>query len=421
MNVMVIGTGAREHALCYAIAKSPLLTKLYAVSGNAGIADIAKCIALDVLDFDGIYNACLEKKIELVIVGPEVPLCAGIVDFLTAKGIKTFGPQQSAAILEGSKAFAKDFMLRNGIKTAEYKIFKDYDTALAEIDIFGFPVVIKADGLAAGKGVLIAENKAEAEDALKTIFLDKKFGDAGKEIVLEEFLTGVEASQICILDKNTILPLSSSQDYKRAEDGDKGLNTGGMGNYSPSKLYTPELEQRIDKEILQPFLKGLQKENITYSGFIFIGLMIKNGEPKVIEFNVRFGDPEAESILPRLESDLLELILKALDNDLKSATLKWKKEHSVVVILASGGYPLAYKKGFEITGIDENEIVFHAGTKFDNDKVVTNGGRVLAVTALGESLEQARQKAYAIADKIDFEGKMYRKDIAKFYVTDQRN
>ncbi len=411
---MIIGTGAREHALCYAISKSPLLTKLYAVSGNAGIADLAECIDLDVLDFDGIYNACVEKSIELVVVGPEVPLCAGIVDFLTAKGIKTFGPQQSAAILEGSKAFAKDFMIRNGIKTAQYKIFKDYGAALANIGMFGFPVVIKADGLAAGKGVLIAENQSEAEAALKTIFLDKKFGDAGKEIVLEEFLTGIEASQICIIDKNTIIPLSSSQDYKRAEDGDKGLNTGGMGNYSPSTLYTPELEERIDAEILQPFLKGLQKENITYSGFIFIGLMIKNGEPKVIEFNVRFGDPEAESILPRLESDLLELVLKALDNDLKNVELKWKKEHSVVVILASGGYPLTYQKGFEITGIDKNEIVFHAGTKFDNGKVVTNGGRVLAVTALGETLEKARTKAYEIADKIDFEGKMYRKDIAKF-------
>ncbi len=415
MNVLIVGSGAREHTIAWKIKQSDALKQLFAVPGNAGIAQIATCFEGDVMDFDHILTLCKANQIDLVIVGPENPLCGGLVDFLAQHDIQAFGPNKKAAMLEGSKAFSKDFMMRHGIPTAKYKRFTDAALAKQALAQFGLPVVVKADGLAAGKGVIIAETLAEAERAIDDMMLNAKFGNAGDEVVIEEFLTGIEASQICFVDDNMILALAGSQDYKRAGDGDLGLNTGGMGNYSPSRQYSDIVKQNIENEILKPLLRGLQEEGLTYSGWLFIGLMIKDNHAKVIEFNVRFGDPEAESILPRLDNDLLDVIEKAQNNALSEVDLKWTKQHSVVVIMASGGYPENYQKGKVITGLDEVEdcLVFHAGTKQQGDAIVSNGGRVLAVTALADSLAEARQKAYQNIEKISFEDCFYRKDIAK--------
>ncbi len=415
MNVLIVGSGAREHTIAWKIKQSEQLKNLYAVPGNAGIAQLATCFDGDVMDFENILAICQVNQIDLVVVGPENPLCGGLVDFLEQNGIKAYGPNQKSAMLEGSKAFSKDFMLRHNIPTANYQRFTDAAEAKQALPQFGLPVVIKADGLAAGKGVIIAETVADAERAIDDMMLNAKFGSAGDEVVIEEFLTGIEASQICFVDANTILPLAGSQDYKRALDGDKGLNTGGMGNYSPSRQYSDVVRQNIENEILIPLLKGLKEECLTYSGWLFIGLMIKDEHAKVIEFNVRFGDPEAESIIPRLDNDLLEIIDKSYHNQLSQVDLKWSKKHSVVVIMASGGYPESYQKGKRITGLDDvtDCLVFHAGTKLQDDDIVTNGGRVLAVTALADSLVEARQKAYQNIAKISFEDCFYRNDIAK--------
>ncbi len=415
MNVLILGSGAREHAIALSISKSSQLDTLYAMPGNPGMAAVATCIAGDIMDFDAVIAACKDNAIDLCIVGPEAPLCAGVVDALKRENIRAFGPHQEAAVLEGSKRFAKNFMLKHGIPAAKFRAFTDPLEARMSVDIFDFPVVIKADGLAAGKGVIIAETVEEARMAVDNMMIMNRFGDAGSEVVIEEYLTGIEASQICIVDNNTILALESSQDYKRALDGDEGLNTGGMGNYSPSRLFDDALKQRVASDILEPFLNGLKEDGLTYSGFIFIGLMIEDGAPKVIEFNVRFGDPEAESILVRLESDLLEVIDKAMDNKLEEVDLKWSDQHSVVVILTSGGYPEAYEKGKVITGLEgiKDAIVFHAGTAQKEGAIVTNGGRVLAVTALGDDLASARDKAYRATEAIAFDGKTFRTDIAK--------
>lgn len=415
INVLIVGNGAREHAIAWKVAQSSRLDTLYATPQNPGIASFATCFDVDVMDFEGIIALCQLHAIDLVIVGPEAPLCAGLVDVLKHWGIRAFGPQQQAAILEGSKAFAKSFMKKYGIPTAKYQAFSDATAAKAALIDYGLPVVIKADGLAAGKGVVIAETTEQAMLAIDDMLSGKRFGRAGREIVIEEFLNGVEASQICFVDHNTILPMTSSQDYKRALDGDKGLNTGGMGNYSPSRFYSLQLEKTIERDILQPMITGLKAEGITYSGWLFIGLMIKDDVAKVIEFNVRLGDPEAECLLLRLEDDLLVIIENALVDQLAQTTLHWSQQHAVVVIAASGGYPENYQKGKVIQGLTEvdNAIVFHAGTKRVGDDILTNGGRVLAVSCLGNTLEEARAKAYRQVDKISFDDMIYRRDIAK--------
>lgn len=415
MKVMVIGSGGREHALTWKIAQSPKVDKIYCAPGNGGMADLAECVDLSVEDIDSCVAFAKDNAIDLVVVGPEVPLVAGMADAMQAAGIRVFGPNKKCAQFEGSKAFTKKFLMRHNIPTAQYKEYTNYDDIVKDLGIYGYPMVIKADGLAAGKGVVIPENEAEAKQAMKEIMADKKFGDAGNTAVIEEFLTGTEASILCFVDGNTIIPMESARDYKRAYDGDKGLNTGGMGNYSPNALFADDaLNKRIQDEILTPIIDGFKADGMDFVGVLFIGLMIKDGEPKVLEFNVRFGDPEAQVVLPRLDTDLVDIMEACIDGKLADCDIKWKPEHAVTVVLASGGYPQSYQKGYEITGIDDVEdcVVFHAGTALKDGKLVTNGGRVLAVTALGDTTKAARDKVYSQIDKIQFKDSFYRKDIA---------
>ncbi len=417
MKVLLIGGGGREHALAWKLAQSPLLTQLFIAPGNPGMADIATLVPIEGTDIEALVGFSKDNGIEFVVVGPEVPLCLGLVDALAAVGIKAFGPHQEAAQLEGSKAYAKEFMIRHKIPTAQYERFDNMEKALAALPKFGLPVVIKADGLAAGKGVVIAETSEDAIDAIKDMMHHSVFGDAGDVIVLEEFLRGIEASQLCFVDGQTILPLESSQDYKRAFDGDLGPNTGGMGTYSPSRLYDKGLQDTIYQEVLRPFAKGLITDGIAYQGLIFIGLMIENGQPKVIEFNVRFGDPETQSLMVRLESDLLEVMVKTVDKELAQCTLKWSEKAAVCVVMASGGYPDTYLKGQVISGLDaandyQDVQVFHAGTALKDGQIVNSGGRVLNVVATGTDLNDARGKVYGAISEISFEGGFYRTDIA---------
>lgn len=432
MKVLVVGGGGREHAICWKLAQSEKVDKIFCAPGNAGIAKVAECVAVGAEDIDGICGFAKENDIDLAVIGPEVPLAMGIVDELEAAGVKTFGPNKKCSQLEASKSFTKDFLARHQIPTAGYKEFTDKQELLDAVGIFGYPMVLKADGLAAGKGVVIAENEADAKKAIEEMMGDKVFGHAADKIVVEEFLTGVEASMLCFVDENTILPMESAQDYKRAFDDDKGPNTGGMGTYSPSLLFDEKIEDEIRSQILEPTLAGFQKDGLDFKGILFIGLMLSEDGPKVIEFNNRFGDPETQSVLARLESDLAEVFLAVTENRLAEVELKWKKEKAVCVVLASGGYPGSYEKGKLISGlgnVDPDVIVFHAGTKFaempegskcaacedgcemKQSAIVTSGGRVLGVTALGKTHEEARAKAYANAEKITFDGVQYRKDI----------
>lgn len=415
MKVLVVGGGGREHAICWKLAQSPKITKLYCAPGNAGISEIAECLSVSGEDIDGICKAAAELRIDLAVIGPEVPLALGITDRLESIGIKVFGPNKSCARLEASKAFTKQFLERHNIPTAGYREFTNKDELMANIGIFGYPMVIKADGLAAGKGVVIAEDEQSARAAIEDIMGERIFGEAGDKIVVEEFLRGVEASMLCFVDQNTIVPMESAQDYKRILDGDKGPNTGGMGTYSPSLLFDDALQQRIDKEILEPTLKGFQADGLDFRGVLFVGLMLSEEGPKVIEFNNRFGDPETQSVLRRLESDLLDIFLAVCDNKLAETEIIWKDDKAVCVILAAGGYPGSYKKGDRIEGLDDVDdgiIVFHSGTAFDEcGNVVTAGGRVLGVTAVGATHEEARRAAYDNARRITFQGVQYRKDI----------
>ena len=415
MNVLVVGGGGREHAICWKLAQSDKVDKIYCAPGNAGISAVAECIAIGAEDIDGICDFAKTNAVDLAVIGPEVPLAMGIVDQLEAAGVKTFGPNKKCSQLEASKSFTKDFLARHNIPTAGYKEFTDKDELLDAVDIFGYPMVLKADGLAAGKGVVIAENEADARKAIEEMMGDKVFGHAADKIVVEEFLTGVEASMLCFVDEHTILPMESAQDYKRVFDDDKGPNTGGMGTYSPSLLFDEKIEAEIRQQILEPTLEGFQKDGLDFKGVLFIGLMLSEDGPKVIEFNNRFGDPETQSVLARLESDLAEVFLAVTENRLADIELKWKDDKAVCVVLASGGYPGSYEKGKPIAGlsdVDPDVIVFHAGTKFaDDGTVVTSGGRVLGVTALGATHDEARAKAYANAEKISFDGVQYRKDI----------
>lgn len=415
MKILIVGSGGREHAIAWKLAQSPKVDKIYCAPGNAGIADVAECIDVKAEDIQGICKAAKEKEIDMAVIGPEVPLAMGITDELEKVGVKTFGPNKKCSQLEASKAFTKSFLARHDIPTAKYKEYTDKESLMADIGIYGYPMVLKADGLAAGKGVVLAENAEEAATAIEDMMGSRVFGDAADKVVVEECLVGIEASCLCFVDENTIVPMESAQDYKRIFDGDKGPNTGGMGTYSPSLMFTEEVEKRVMDEILLPTLEGFKKDGLDFKGVLFVGLMLTEDGPKVIEFNNRFGDPETQSVLMRLDTDLYEIFEAVCDNRLADIDIKWKDERAVCVVLASGGYPGDYEKGKVITGLDSVEdgvIVFHAGTKFnENGDVVTAGGRVLGVTTTGKTHDEARAKAFENVKKISFEGMQYRNDI----------
>ena len=414
-NILVIGGGGREHAIIHALSRSPEAGKIYCAPGNAGIAALAECHPeIKATDLDGVVAFVRSHPdIYMTVVAPDDPLALGMVDRLEAEGFRAFGPRAAAARLEASKSFAKDLMKKYGIPTAAYEVFTDYDAARAYIDGCRYPVVLKADGLALDKGVLICETHEQAVAGLKEIMLDKAFGSAGNTLVVEDFLTGFECSALAFCDGKTVVPMTTSQDHKRALDGNKGLNTGGMGTFSPSYKVSPEMEKRIYDEVLRPTLDGLISEGVEFKGVLYAGLMINGDDIRVLEFNARFGDPETQVILPRLATDLLEIFDACIDGTLDKVRIEWTGNAAVCIVAASGGYPEAYEKGKEITigDMDDNVIVFHAGTAFKDGKLVTNGGRVLGVTALAPTLREARDLAYANIRKVHFDKMHYRKDI----------
>lgn len=471
MKILIVGNGGREHAIAWKLAQSPRVDKLYCAPGNAGIAQVAQCVEIGAEDIEGLCAFAVEKAVDMAVIGPEVPLAMGIVDEMEKRGIRAFGPNKKCAQLEASKAFTKAFLARHAIPTAGYREFTDKEELKSAVGLYGYPMVLKADGLASGKGVVIAENEAEALAAIEEMMGDRVFGAAGDKVVVEEFLTGIEASMLCFVDEHTIVPMESAQDYKRIFDGDKGPNTGGMGSYSPSLIFTPELETQIHERILQPTLEGFQKDELDFRGVLFIGLMINEEGPKVIEFNNRFGDPETQSVLVRLESDLTDIFEAVIDNKLDQCEIRWSSRRAVSVVLASAGYPASSDKGRVISGlsdVEEGVVVFHAGTAFGEAAegigaeetgaaygvgaagamdgigaagaadgigaadatdgagetgtmdgvgkevgrpVVTNGGRVLAVTATGATHDEARAAAFANVQKIKFQGMQFRRDI----------
>lgn len=416
MKILVVGGGGREHAICWKLSKEANVDKIYCAPGNAGISNVAQCIDIQDSNIENLLNFAKENQIDLTIVGPEIPLVAGIVDKFEKEGLKIFGPNKKCAQLEGSKAFSKDFMIRHNLPTAKYKEYTDLDEAISEIDSFGYPVVIKADGLAAGKGVVIPENREDAITTLKEMMSDKKFGNAGDKIVVEEFLTGIETSILAFVDNDTIVPMVSSKDHKKVFEGETGLNTGGMGTFSHSEIYTEKLAKEVQEKILDKTLEGFKKDNLNYKGILFVGLMITEDGPKILEYNVRFGDPETQSVLFRLDTDLNKIISEILNNNLKNIEINYSKEESICVMLTSGGYPENYEKGKVISGLenlDSDIVVFHSGTKFDNENIVTNGGRVIGITAKGKTVKEAAQKVYENIKKINFEKMHYRKDIWK--------
>ena len=416
MRILVVGGGGREHAICWKLNNESNVEKIYCAPGNAGISSVAKCIDIQDSDIENLLKFAKENQIDLTIVGPEIPLVAGIVDAFEKEGLKIFGPNKECAQLEGSKAFSKNFMIRHNLPTAKYKEYTNLDEAISEIDSFGYPVVIKADGLAAGKGVVIPENREDAITTLKEMMSDKKFGNAGDKIVVEEFLNGIETSILAFVDNDTIVPMVSSKDHKKVFEGEAGLNTGGMGTFSPSEIYTDELAKEVQEKILDKTLEGFKKDNLNYKGILFVGLMITEDGPKILEYNVRFGDPETQSVLFRLDTDLNKIIIAILENNLKDIEINYSKEEAICVMLTSGGYPESYEKGKVISGLenlDSDIVVFHSGTKFDNENIVTNGGRVIGITAKGKSVKEAGEKVYENIKKINFEKMHYRKDIWK--------
>lgn len=418
MRVLIVGSGGREHAIAYCVAKSGKVDKIYCTPGNAGIAEYAECAPIGAMEFDKIVAYAKEKSIDLVIVGMDDPLVGGLVDELEAAGIRAFGPKKNAAILEGSKAFSKNLMKKYGIPTAAYETFTEPEEALAYLETAKFPIVLKADGLALGKGVLICNTSEEAKEGVKTIMQDKKFGSAGDEIVIEEFMVGREVSVLSFVDGNTIKTMTSAQDHKRAGDGDTGLNTGGMGTFSPSPFYTKEVEEFCNQHIYQATVDAMKAEGRPFKGVIFFGLMLTEDGPKVLEYNARFGDPEAQVVLPRMKNDIIEVVEACIDGTLDQVNLRFEDNAAVCVVLASDGYPVAYEKGFPVTGLERFEqedgyYCFHAGTKFDGDTIVTSGGRVLGVTAKGKDLKEARANAYAAAEWVKFDNKYMRHDIGK--------
>ncbi|MDR0424878.1 MAG: phosphoribosylamine--glycine ligase [Clostridiales Family XIII bacterium] len=455
MKVLIVGGGGREHAIAWKLRQSPKLTELYCAPGNAGIASVAECVDIEAEDLEGIVAFAAGNKMDLVVIGPEVPLAMGLTDMLQAEGIRVFGPNKKCAQLEASKSFTKAFLERHHIPTAKHREFYDKEDLMEHIGQFGFPMVLKADGLAAGKGVVIAMNAAEAEKAIEDMMGKRVFGAAADTVLVEEYLEGVEASMLCFVDGSTIVPMESAQDYKRVYDGDLGPNTGGMGTYSPSLVFSEELEDQIRERILAPVYEGFKADGLDFRGVLFIGLMITEEGPKVIEFNNRFGDPETQAVLPRLQNDLLEIFMAVTRDRLAEHTLRWSAERSVCVVLASGGYPGIYEKGRPITGLDTLDsdiLVFHAGTRAVpgaeaaagadiasaaeaatghgaeavpgaeaatghgaalGADIVTSGGRVLGVTALAATNEEAREKAYRNVEKIHFEGAHFRYDIGR--------
>ena len=414
MRVLILGSGGREHALAWKIAQSPKVNKIYCAPGNAGTASVAENIDISPDNIQALLNFALIKGIGLTVVGPEQPLVKGIADSFEESGLRVFGPSQKAAEIEGSKVFCKDLMKKYGIPSARYESFD----SLEKVKLFtqkDEPVVVKASGLAAGKGVILCSNSEEAKIAIKSIMQDKAFGNAGDQVVVEEFLTGQEVSLLAFTDGKTVLPLDSAQDHKAAFDGDKGPNTGGMGAYSPASVFTEELKQQVIDEIMLPTVRAMAKENRYYRGILYAGLMLTESGPKVLEFNARFGDPETQPIMMRVKSDIVPIFEACIDGTLSTQILEWKREPTVCVVMAAKGYPGSYQKGKEIRGLnlEENQqaVVFHAGTKLTNGKVLTNGGRVLGVTALGSDINQAIEKAYSIVGKIKWDGIHYRKDI----------
>lgn len=415
MSVLVIGGGGREHAICVALAKSPKTGKLYCIPGNAGISQVAECVpSVGVMEFEKIAGFIAEHKdITMTVVAPDDPLAAGLVDYLEERGFRAFGPRANAAIIEGSKAFSKHLMTKYGIPTADYKEFTDYDEAAEYVKGAEYPLVVKADGLALGKGVIICQNAQEGEEAVREMMVDKKFKDAGKKIIVEEFLTGKEVSVLCFTDGQTIVPMVSSQDHKRAHDNDEGLNTGGMGTFSPSKVYTPQLADAVYRDIILPTMNAMNCEGRPFKGVLYFGLMITKKGAKVLEYNARFGDPETQVVLPRLKTDLYEIFDAIIDGRLSDVDIQWTDDACVCVILASGGYPESYKKGVPIAigKLPEDIVLYHAGTAFKDGKLVTSGGRVIGVTAKGKDIEEARKKAYDAIKNIHFDGMFYRHDI----------
>jgi phosphoribosylamine--glycine ligase len=412
MKLLVIGSGGREHAIVWKVAQNPKVTKIYACPGNAGTQSVDICENIALTDIDDIIEFAKKENIDLAILGSEELLVAGIVDKFKENGLVAFGPHKAAALLEGSKAFAKEFMLKYGVKTAAYKKFTDYEEAKKYLEEIEYPTVVKASGLAAGKGVIICETKEDAENALKEIMIDKKFGDSGNEIVIEEFLTGVEASILSIYDGKTIIPFVSAKDHKKIGENETGLNTGGMGVIAPNPYVTNEVLDRFNKDILEPTLKGLEEENLEFCGFVFFGLMINEKGVYLLEYNMRMGDPETQAVLPLMKSDFLDMIIAAQNQKLNEINVEWEDKSSCCVVAVSGGYPEAYEKGYEIKNIEKIEnLLFLAGAKNNGDKIVTNGGRVLNVVAIGDTLDIAREKAYKDIEKIDFEKKYFRKDI----------
>ena len=418
MKILIIGGGGREHAIAWKAAQSSRVEKIYCAPGNAGISQIAECVPIGVMEFDRLLEFAKEKEIDLTIVGMEDPLVGGIVDRFEEAGLRIFGPRKNAAILEGSKAFSKNLMKKYGIPTAAYETFTEPEAALSYLETAKFPIVLKADGLAQGKGVLICKTKEEAKEGVQTLMLDKKFAEAGNEIVAEEFLTGREVSVLSFVDGNTIRIMTSAQDHKRAMDGDQGLNTGGMGTFSPSPFYTEEVDAFCKKYIYQPTVDAMKAEGRPFKGIIFFGLMLTPEGPKVLEYNARFGDPETQVVLPRLENDIVDLFEACIDGTLDQISLAFEDNAAVCVVLASEGYPVKYEKGFVIHGLEnfkgkDGYYVFHAGTKRTEEGIVTNGGRVLGVTAKGSDLKAARANAYEAVKWIDFDNKYYRTDIGK--------
>ena len=417
MKILIVGGGGREHAIAWKLAKSPKVEKMYCAPGNAGIAEVAECVNIGVMEFDKLVAFAKEHEIDLTVVAPDDPLALGAVDAFEAAGLRAFGPRANAAILEGSKAFSKDLMKKYGIPTAAYETFNDPEKALTYLETAKMPIVLKADGLALGKGVLICKDLEEAKAGVKTLMMDKQFGSAGDEIVIEEFMTGREVSVLSFVDGKTIRIMTSAQDHKRAKDGDQGLNTGGMGTFSPSPFYTPEVDAFCKEHIYQKTVDAMKAEGREFKGIIFFGLMLTADGPKVLEYNARFGDPETQVVLPRMKNDLVDLFEACIDGTLDQIDLEFEDNAAVCVVLASAGYPEHYEKGFEIRGLEsfkdrDGYYVFHAGSKFDEQgRVVTNGGRVLGVTATGTNLKEARTNAYKATEWIDFDNKYMRHDI----------
>ena len=417
MKVLVIGGGGREHAICWKLSKSPKVDELYCAPGNAGIAEVAKCVDIGVMDFEKMADFAKKEAFDLIVVGPDDPLAGGIVDVLEEKGLRVFGPRKNAAILEGSKAFSKDLMKKYGIPTAAYETFDTPEAALKYLETAPVPIVLKADGLALGKGVLICNTREEAKEGVKTLMMDKQFGHAGDRIVVEQFMTGREVSVLSFVDGKTIKIMTSAQDHKRAKDGDQGLNTGGMGTFSPSPFYTPEVDEFCKKHIYQATVDAMKAEGREFKGIIFFGLMLTADGPKVLEYNARFGDPETQVVLPRMKNDIVDVFEACVDGTLDQIDLQFEDNAAVCVVLASDGYPEHYEKGKKITGLEnfkdkDGYYVFHAGSKFDAEgNILTNGGRVLGVTATGKDLKEARANAYKATEWVNFENKYMRHDI----------